>query len=121
VSPAEPSSTPGPLPLVVELTPPPQPVEVFLRLSGLPHCLFLDSALRLPTLGRYSFLAADPVEFFTAGAQDTASLVPQPCSAATLGGARLPLWVPLLACPAVPETRLGKPTVPPVKPDRSGH
>ena len=29
----------------------------------LPHCLFLDSALHHRTLGRYSFVAADPFEF----------------------------------------------------------
>jgi para-aminobenzoate synthetase component I len=32
-------------------------------MAGLPHCLFLDSAMRHPTLGRYSFLAADPFDF----------------------------------------------------------
>jgi len=32
-------------------------------MSGLPHCLFLDSAQHHPLLGRYSFLAADPFEF----------------------------------------------------------
>ena len=34
-----------------------------MRLACLPHCLFLDSALRHPMLGRYSFLAADPFDF----------------------------------------------------------
>ena len=34
-----------------------------LRMAGLPHCLFLDSALAHPTLGRYSFVAADPFDF----------------------------------------------------------
>ena len=51
------------LPLIEELSPPPEPEEVFVRLARLPHCLFLDSALRHPTLGRYSFLAADPFDF----------------------------------------------------------
>ncbi len=32
-------------------------------MAGLPHCLFLDSAMVHPTLGRYSFLAADPFDF----------------------------------------------------------
>jgi para-aminobenzoate synthetase component 1 len=50
-------------PHVVELTPPPRPEEVFQRLAGLPHVLFLDSALRLPRLGRYSFVTADPFDF----------------------------------------------------------
>ncbi len=36
----------------------------FARLSRLPHCLFLDSARRDPVLGRYSFLAADPFDYF---------------------------------------------------------
>ncbi len=51
------------LPLIEELVPPPEPEEAFLRLACLPHCLFLDSALRHPMLGRYSFLAADPFDF----------------------------------------------------------
>jgi para-aminobenzoate synthetase component 1 len=51
------------LPLIEELAPPPEPEDMFVRLASLPHCLFLDSALRHPTLGRYSFLAADPFDF----------------------------------------------------------
>lgn len=51
------------LPLVEELMPPPAPEEVFARLTGRPHCLFLDSALRHSRLGRYSFVAADPFDF----------------------------------------------------------
>jgi len=37
---------------------------VLARFVRLPHCLFLDSARRDPTLGRYSFLTADPFEYF---------------------------------------------------------
>lgn len=48
------------LPLVRELKPSPDPVDVFRRLVRRGHCLFLDSALRHATLGRYSFIAADP-------------------------------------------------------------
>lgn len=51
-------------PLVVELAPAPDPEQVFLRLCGRPHCVFLDSARRDPALGRYSFVAADPFEYF---------------------------------------------------------
>jgi len=50
-------------PLIEELTPAPDPEAVFLRLCGRPNCLFLDSAVRDPVLGRYSFLAADPFEW----------------------------------------------------------
>lgn len=50
-------------PVVLELVPPPDPWEAFCRLERLPHVLFLDSALQQPTLGRYSFLTADPFEF----------------------------------------------------------
>ncbi len=50
-------------PVVEELVPSPDAEEVFLRLCHLPHCLFLDSALRDPLLGRYSFVAADPFDF----------------------------------------------------------
>jgi para-aminobenzoate synthetase component 1 len=50
-------------PLVEELSPSLTAAEVFRRLSGLPHALFLDSALRDPVLGRYSFVAADPFDY----------------------------------------------------------
>ncbi len=50
-------------PLVCELAPPLRAEDVFLRLAALPHCLFLDSALRDPRLGRYSFVAADPFDY----------------------------------------------------------
>jgi para-aminobenzoate synthetase component I len=62
------------LPLVDELCPPPG-VEWALRaLSAHPHSLLLDSALRDPRLGRYSFLTADPFEFFTLPADQTDGL-----------------------------------------------
>jgi para-aminobenzoate synthetase component 1 len=48
------------VPLVKELLPAPDVEAAFLRLSRQPHCLFLDSALRHSSLGRYSFIAADP-------------------------------------------------------------
>ena len=50
-------------PYVEELLPPPNPAEAFRRLSHRAHCLFLDSALRHTTLGRYSFLMAEPFAF----------------------------------------------------------
>ncbi len=53
-------------PLVEELGPSVVPHEAFQRLAGLPHAIFLDSALRQPELGRYSFIAADPFEFLSA-------------------------------------------------------
>jgi len=52
-------------PLVHELRPAPDPEAVLVCLTAKPYCLFLDSALREPTLGRYSFLAADPFEVLT--------------------------------------------------------
>ena len=51
------------LPVVVELSPPPDAEAAFLRLVRLPHVLFLDSSMPGGRLGRYSFLAADPFEF----------------------------------------------------------
>ena len=51
-------------PLVEELRPAPDPEQCFIRLAAQPHCLFLDSARRNPTLGRYSFLTADPFDYF---------------------------------------------------------
>jgi para-aminobenzoate synthetase component 1 len=50
-------------PLVEELNPAPDAQEIFLRLADKPHCLFLDSARRDPTLGRYSFVTADPFAY----------------------------------------------------------
>jgi para-aminobenzoate synthetase component I len=51
------------LPLVEELLPAPLPEDAFLSLARRPHCLFLDSAMRHPTLARYSFITADPFDF----------------------------------------------------------
>src|SRR5262245_53534955 len=39
------------------------PAEAFRRLSVLPHAIFFDSAMQHDTLGRYSFLSADPFDF----------------------------------------------------------
>jgi para-aminobenzoate synthetase component 1 len=61
-------------PLVERLDSSLEPVEAFRRLSGLPHVVFLDSAMRHPTLGRYSFIAADPVEWLTASADGSNAL-----------------------------------------------
>jgi para-aminobenzoate synthetase component 1 len=52
------------LPLVEPLDASLDAVEVFRRFAGLPHVVFFDSAMRHPKLGRYSFIAADPVEWF---------------------------------------------------------
>ena len=48
------------LPIVRELPGLPAAAECFRRLQQRSHVLFLDSALRDPILGRYSFLACDP-------------------------------------------------------------
>ncbi len=58
MSPAEPE-----LPLVVELHPPPDVEAALLSLAALPASLLLDSSMRDPRLGRYSFLTADPFDF----------------------------------------------------------
>jgi para-aminobenzoate synthetase component 1 len=52
-------------PWVQRLDPAPHAVDVFRRLAALPHVLFLDSAMRHHHLGRYSFVAADPVEWLS--------------------------------------------------------
>ncbi len=49
--------------IVEEICPAPDPVEVYSRLARRPYCLFLDSALANPNLGRYSFVTCDPFEF----------------------------------------------------------
>ena len=46
--------------MIEELSPPPDPVRCCEQLDGLPYRIFLDSAAKGP-LGRYSFLAADPI------------------------------------------------------------
>jgi para-aminobenzoate synthetase component 1 len=61
-------------PLVAELPPFWQPSELFQKLSHLKHCLFLDSALRHDSLGRYSFVAADPFAFTSVPADSSDAL-----------------------------------------------
>lgn len=62
------------LPLVHELRPAPDPEAAFVAFAARPHCLFLDSALRDARLGRYSFLTADPFEYWEADAESSAGL-----------------------------------------------
>jgi para-aminobenzoate synthetase component I len=52
--------------LVERLEPAPEAVSVFKALAGLPHALFFDSAMRDAHLGRYSFVAADPIAWWGA-------------------------------------------------------
>jgi len=47
-------------PLVRKLQPDWTPEHCFRRLSSQPGCVWLDSSLKSDTLGRYSYLAADP-------------------------------------------------------------
>jgi para-aminobenzoate synthetase component 1 len=63
---APPCPVSAPLPLVEELTPTPDAWDVCRKLAHLPHLLFLDSASRLPELGRYSYLMADPFRWLQA-------------------------------------------------------
>ena len=51
------------VPLVEEIAGAPDPVDVFRRLCHLPHCVFLDSAVRPSRLAQYSFISADPFAF----------------------------------------------------------
>jgi para-aminobenzoate synthetase component 1 len=62
------------LPLVQQLDPPPNPVDVFRRLACLPRVVFFDSAMRHAKLGRYSFIAADPVEWLAVPADGSDAL-----------------------------------------------
>jgi para-aminobenzoate synthetase component 1 len=62
------------LPLAVELRPPPDVEAALLCLASQPHSLFLDSAMRDPRLGRYSFLTAEPFEFLAAPADGSDAL-----------------------------------------------
>jgi para-aminobenzoate synthetase component 1 len=49
------------LPLVERLDASLNAAEVFQRFAGLPHVVFFDSAMRHPQLGRFSYVAADPI------------------------------------------------------------
>jgi para-aminobenzoate synthetase component 1 len=57
-------------PLVEELRPAPDPWVVAQRFADRPHLLFLDSAQEHPTLGRYSYVTADPLLWLTARGED---------------------------------------------------
>lgn len=65
---------PTALPSVVELSPTTNSVEVFRALSGLPHAIFFDSAMRHESLGRYSYVAADPIDWFSVPADGSPAL-----------------------------------------------
>ena len=56
------------LPLVEPLAGDLSPSAVFLCLAHLPHVVFFDSASQTQSLGRYSFIAADPFEWITRSA-----------------------------------------------------
>ncbi len=62
------------LPLVEVLDASLDTVEVFRRLSSLPHVVFFDSAMPSARLGRYSFVAADPVEWLSVAADGSDAL-----------------------------------------------
>ena len=62
------------LPLIERLDPSLTAVDAYLRLSALPHVVFFDSAMRHPQLGRYSFIAADPIAWLTARADGSDAL-----------------------------------------------
>lgn len=62
------------LPLVERLDASLSPEIAFRRLSGLPHVVFFDSAMRHRQLGRYSFVAADPVKWVSVPADGSDAL-----------------------------------------------
>ena len=54
-------------PFVIEISAPPTPEAAARRLAHLPHLLLLESSMRQARLGRFSFLSADPVDWFQPG------------------------------------------------------
>ena len=50
-----------------------EPADVFKKLCHLPKCIFLDSAVKHSHLGRFSFVAADPVATLTVCTGDQAA------------------------------------------------
>jgi para-aminobenzoate synthetase component 1 len=61
-------------PLIVELSPAPDPTATVERFLGQPHLLFLDSASGPAHLGRYSWLSADPATVIRAKGPGAAGL-----------------------------------------------
>jgi len=86
--------------LAVQLVPAPDPFGACVRLGGLPYLLFLDSSAK-GSLGRYSFLCADPV-----------AVVRTPAAADPLGVARALLR---------PHTRAPLPGLPPFQGGIAGY
>ncbi|HZZ29402.1 MAG TPA: anthranilate synthase component I family protein [Pirellulales bacterium] len=70
---AEPSALDHWAGVVIPLQAAPDPADAFRRLSRWPHCIFFDSAMVEPHLGRYSFIAADPFELLVAKPEDVSS------------------------------------------------
>jgi len=68
LAPVVPHSAPSDpaIPFVEEVTPWLDPWDVCRRLAPFPHLLFLESAASHPSLGRYSFVAADPFDWLRA-------------------------------------------------------
>ncbi len=64
------------LPLVLELNPPPAPLEAVTLLAGLPHLAFLDSSAPASGASRYSFLSADPVYLIQCRGERTTRATP---------------------------------------------
>ena len=62
------------LPLAERLSAELSPVDVFSRLANLPHVVFFDSASREGSLGRFSFIAADPFQWITRPADGSDAL-----------------------------------------------
>ena len=62
------------LPLVERLESATRRMSRLSRLADLPHVVFFDSAMRHPQLGRYSFVAADPVEWLAVPADGSDAL-----------------------------------------------
>jgi para-aminobenzoate synthetase component I len=62
------------VPIVERLDSTLEPVDVFRRLADMPHVVFFDSAMRHSKLGRYSFIAADPVDWLVVPADGSDAL-----------------------------------------------
>ncbi len=62
------------LPIIEPLSAEIDSVQAFRRLAALPGCIFFDSALRDSLLGRYSFVAADPFDWYCSSPSDSSPL-----------------------------------------------
>ncbi|HWW82126.1 MAG TPA: aminodeoxychorismate synthase component I [Vicinamibacterales bacterium] len=103
--------------MIKDLVPVPDPESCCEQLAGLPYRLFLDSAARDSRLGRYSFLAADPIAIIRSKAKRTELVEFEPGRVSKIAGDALAPVRTLLA----PHTTVPIPGLPPFQGGAAGY